>query len=156
MIYFAYGSNLDRGQMAERCPTSPFVEVARLDDHRLTFPRRSPIRKCAVASVEPCPGETVWGALYRMTEADVTRLDRREGYYPDNAAAEHRYLRVTMAVRLLDGQAFAAMTYIAMPTPDPGLPSAEYLAHLIDGATLCRFPEDYLTMLRPLPTTASP
>lgn len=82
MIYFAYGSNLDPAQMAERCPDSPFLAVARLDDHRLDFPRRSPIRRCAVASVVPSPGAVVWGGLYRMARPISTSSIAARGTFP--------------------------------------------------------------------------
>ena len=101
MIYFAYGSNLDPVQWAARCPASPPVAVARLDHHRLHFPRRSPVRLCAVASIEPAHGETVWGALYRMSAEDLAALDAREGHFPDRRH-ESRYLRTTITVSRVD------------------------------------------------------
>ena len=63
MIYFAYGSNLDQMQMGQRCPDAKLVGLAQLADHRLCFPRRSPVRGCAVASVEPHAGGMVWGVM---------------------------------------------------------------------------------------------
>lgn len=153
MIYFAYGSNLDPAQMAERCPDSPFLAVARLDDHRLDFPRRSPIRRCAVASVVPSPGAVVWGGLYRMAKADLDFLDRREGYFPDRPKEESRYLRIAVRVIRRDGAAVRAMTYVAVPEASPGRPSPEYLAHLVEGAIHRRLPPDYIAMLRTRPTS---
>jgi gamma-glutamylcyclotransferase (GGCT)/AIG2-like uncharacterized protein YtfP len=152
MIYFAYGSNLDPAQWADRCPASQFVAVARLDGHRLHFPRRSPVRLCAVASVEPCFGETVWGALYRMSASDFALLDRREGHFPDRHPAESRYLRVSISVTRLDDTTVEALTYVAVPAPDPGLPSADYLRHLIAGALHHGLPADYVARLREIPT----
>ncbi len=66
MIYFAYGSNLNPGQMAERCPEYRSLGVARLPGHRLCFPRFSPTRRCASAGFEPSPRDVLWGALYEI------------------------------------------------------------------------------------------
>jgi hypothetical protein len=150
MLYFAYGSNLDPRQMAERCPRSPVVAVARLDGHRLTFPRRSPIRRCAVASIEPFAGGIVWGVLHRLHDEDLVRLDAREGHFPDRPD-ENRYDRLGIPVPF-GREMITAMTYVARPSPDPGLPSPEYLAHLLFGATHHGLPEDYVAMLKELPT----
>jgi len=155
MIYFAYGSNLDPVQWAERCPTSPFLAVAYLDDHRLHFPRRSPVRQCAVASIEPYAGEAVWGVLYRMSANDFASLDRREGHVPDRHPDESRYRRMSVSVARTDGVTIGALTYVAVPAPDPGLPSADYLRHLIAGALHHRFPADYVARLRAMPTEAA-
>jgi hypothetical protein len=151
MIYFAYGSNLDPAQWSERCPASPLLGVARLDDHRLHFPRRSPVRQCAVASIEPARGAVVWGALYRMSMEDFAALDAREGHSPDRPR-ESRYLRATVTVAGMDAAVVEAVTYVAIPSPDPGLPSAAYVGHLIAGAVHHDFPEDYVTYLRRIPT----
>ena len=42
MLYFAYGSNLDCGQMRSRCPSTQFVCRAVLKDHSLAFTRSLP------------------------------------------------------------------------------------------------------------------
>ena len=51
MIYFTYGSNMNPGQMIERCPETRTIGVARLVDYRLCFPRFSRPRNCAVAGI---------------------------------------------------------------------------------------------------------
>ena len=44
------------------------------------------------------------------------------------------------------------MTYVARPTPDPGLPTADYLSTIIAGAMACHAAEEYISMLIALPT----
>ncbi|MCB1501656.1 MAG: gamma-glutamylcyclotransferase [Bauldia sp.] len=154
MIYFAYGSNVDPVQWRQRCPGSDVAGVARLAGHRLVFPRRSPVRGCAVASVEPDPAGMVWGVLYRMAADDLAALDAREGYFPDRPKAS-RYRRVAVTVTALEGRQVDALTYLAIPSPDPGLPSAAYLRHIVDGAVHHGFPEAYIAMLRTLPAGVS-
>jgi gamma-glutamylcyclotransferase (GGCT)/AIG2-like uncharacterized protein YtfP len=147
MIYFAYGSNLDRLQMSARCPRARFIGSARLHDYRLTFPRRSQVRDSAVASVERSEGESVWGALYEVADEDVSRLDGREGYEPRRSDGDNFANRVPVTVIPADGGPIEAMTYVTNPKPDPGLPSADYLSILITGAIACSAAEEYIAML---------
>lgn len=153
MIYFAYGSNLDRVQMAQRCPNARLIGPAQLADHRLCFPRRSPVRGCAVASVEPHAGGVVWGVMWELDEDDLARLDAREGYDPVNPSAANRYNRVEVVLDRLRGDSVKAVTYIALPEANPGLPSADYMKHIIEGATGHSFPDDYVAMLKAVPVT---
>jgi hypothetical protein len=51
MLTFAYGSNMDWNQMRERCPSSRFVGIAVLRDHKLAFTRKSLKRGCGVADL---------------------------------------------------------------------------------------------------------
>jgi hypothetical protein len=146
VIYFAYGSNLDPVQFAARCPGHRVLGNARLPDHRLCFPRRSPIRGCAVASIEPMPGDAVWGVLFALCAPDVTALHAAEGYACDRPAAECRY--VPAAVRVLaDGRAadaVQAFTYVAVRDGrDPGRPSRAYLDHILRGAAHHGLPRDW-------------
>jgi gamma-glutamylcyclotransferase (GGCT)/AIG2-like uncharacterized protein YtfP len=153
MFYFAYGSNLDPVQMAQRCPGATAVGAAQLADHRLCFPRRSPVRGCAVASIEPREGSNVWGVLYKIGRDDLVRLDEREGYDPVNLSAVNRYDRVEITVTKSNGEAVTAMIYVAVPEPMPGLPSVTYLKHIVDGAVAHRLPDDYVARLRTFDVT---
>jgi gamma-glutamylcyclotransferase (GGCT)/AIG2-like uncharacterized protein YtfP len=146
--YFAYGSNLDQRQMTQRCPGAKIIGAALLSNHRLCFPRRSPVRGCAVASFEPHKGGTIWGVIYELDDNDLKRLDEREGYDPINVSAVNRYCRVDVSVRRNPGGAEDVVTYVAIPEDDPGLPSADYLKHIIDGAVFHNFPKDYIENLR--------
>ena len=148
MKYFAYGSNLDKLQMAQRCPGASIVGVAHLPNHRLCFPRRSPVRGCAVAGFEPFKGGILWGVVYDLEDHHVTRLDEREGYDPVNPSAVNRYCRVDVTVHRHPDLRESAFAYAAVPEDDPGLPSADYVKHIIDGAIAHSFPDDYIESLR--------
>ncbi len=70
-LYFAYGSNLNVGQMLRRAPEArPFSKLV-LQDWQLVFR--------GVADIEPKPGCSVQGGLWRITGADEAALDRYEG-----------------------------------------------------------------------------
>lgn len=70
-LYFAYGSNMNQQQMALRCPTAEPVRPLVLRNWRLVFR--------GVADIEPHPGSSVYGALWRILPQDEDALDRYEG-----------------------------------------------------------------------------
>ena len=59
--YFAYGSNMNLGQMRFRCPDAEVVGNVRLEDYRLAFRGRAPGN--GVATVLPEKGSCQAGAL---------------------------------------------------------------------------------------------
>ena len=148
MKYFAYGSNLDQVQMAQRCPGARLIGPAQLANHRMCFPRRSPVRGCAVASFEQHKGGMLWGVLYELDDDDLKRLDEREGFDPVNPSAINRYCRVDVTVQLNAGGRIEAVAYVAVPEEDAGRPSAHYMKHIIDGAVAHSFPDEYIEILR--------
>ncbi len=148
MFHFAYGSNLDLLQMQLRCPNARFVSAARLDSYDICFPRRSNIRNSATISIEESVGESVWGALYELAEADIRRLDDREGYNPVRSdRMMNRHNRRTLTVECLDGRRVQAEVYVAVPMERPGLPSAQYIGYLVSSAAECGLPKSHLVKL---------
>lgn len=77
--YFAYGSNLQLAQMAQRCPASIFSGRATLPGYRWQINQRG------VANVVPCdePGCKVEGLIYLINSKDEKSLDRSEGVARD-------------------------------------------------------------------------
>ena len=57
-LYFAYGSNLDLEQMAQRCPDAEIVGPVRLENYELRF------RGSGFATVAPKKGSTVHGLVW--------------------------------------------------------------------------------------------
>lgn len=148
MIYFAYGSNLNPGQMYERCPAHSTIGIARLPGHRLTFPRYSPVRHCATAGVEPRDGENVWGVLYRLGEEDIPVLHYNEGYDPYGPPDENRHeLAKVQVIRPGARVAQTAETYLAVADGTDALPSREYMELVIEGARFHSLPRSWVTWL---------
>ena len=153
VIYFAYGSNMDPAQMRERCASSRARGAGFLAGYRLHFPRWSPRRKHAVASIEAHPEGGVWGVVYDMTLQDWASLHPFEGHIAEGHA-ENGYDLIHVEV-LVDTATISARTYIAVPDPsrpDAGLTSVRYLKQLIDGAVAHNLPQDYVAALRAVPT----
>ena len=148
MIYFAYGSNMNPGQMAERCPEARTIGVARLIDYCLCFPRMSQARQCASAGIEPRPGNAVWGVLYDVPPGDVTVLNHHEGFDPNGRAAQNRHiLREVTVLRMSGSEPVKAMTYFAVPDGTTSPPSPAYMNAVIDGALYHRLPKAYIAAL---------
>jgi gamma-glutamylcyclotransferase (GGCT)/AIG2-like uncharacterized protein YtfP len=126
VYYFAYASNLNRKQMRERCPDSKPRFIATLHNYKLVFVGWSRQWRGGVASIKPLRGETVLGAIYEISERDLRRLDKYEGY-PDT------YSRLKITVTNEDGDPVEAVTYIKAGRLEETQPSQEYLALVRQG-----------------------
>ena len=117
-LYFAYGSNLNHEGMARRCPDSEPLGRATLEGWQLTFQ--------GVADIRPRRGARTHGALWRISDSDLERLDAYEGY-------PSLYGREKVQV-LSGGDEMVAVTYV-MRDEDHylGLPSTEYLETIRQG-----------------------
>ena len=79
MLYAAYGSNLNVGQMRWRCPNASIVGTAVIKDYRLLFKGS---KTGSYLTIEPAPGYAVPVGIWRVTNSDIEALNRYEGY-PD-------------------------------------------------------------------------
>ncbi len=64
-LYFAYGSNINLNQMADRCPAAEVVGPVILEDYKLLF--RGNYRGTGVATIKPYKGRKVYGLLWNIT-----------------------------------------------------------------------------------------
>jgi gamma-glutamylcyclotransferase len=109
ILYFAYGSNLDDGQMRVRCPGARERCRATLAGHRLVFGGFSQRWGGAVANIVPAATSQVNGLVYELTAADLLALDGFEGH-------PHKYERRPTTVSVVGGQEIVACTYVMQPT----------------------------------------
>ena len=72
MLYFAYGSNLNKKEMKMRCPNSRPMGVLTLKDWQLMFR--------VYLTIEPKEGMEVPIAVWNVPEEDMKALDEYEGY----------------------------------------------------------------------------
>ena len=155
MLYFAYGSNLDPQQMAQRCPGHSVVGVAELPDHKLTFPLTSHDWGGGVASVVETHSGSVWGVVYELSADDLAALDGYEHFVGANNP-HNLYDRVSTTVQLVrpeDGsfpRRLRAWIYVAGPA-NPSPPSRRYLEAIVRGAKSHHLPDDYVTRLAATP-----
>jgi gamma-glutamylcyclotransferase (GGCT)/AIG2-like uncharacterized protein YtfP len=142
LYYFAYGSNMNWGQMQRRCPSAKFVCVARLPDYRFAIARHSRLRNCGTANIFAEPDSEVWGIVYEVADQDLITLD---GF-------EDGYCRERVFVfRMDDGRRpLECLVYVAPREDDPPCPNAEYKRLIVEGAQYWRIPQIYLAMLQKL------
>jgi len=126
MYYFAYGSNLSKKQMRERCPESKPRLIAILPNYKLVFTDWSRQWRGGVATIKRFSGEKVLGAIYEITESDLRQLDKKEGY-------PQSYGRIKVIVFDDNNQPIEAMTYIKAGQLREAPPSKEYLAVIQQG-----------------------
>ncbi|MGH2783949.1 MAG: gamma-glutamylcyclotransferase family protein [Actinomycetota bacterium] len=144
MRYFAYGSNMDPVQMAERTPGARALGAARLDGYRLTFTRDSPAWGGGVGHIDVDPDDHVWGVLWELEPHHLDALDVYE------SVELGVYTRECATVRH-DGGEVEAQVYIAVKT-DFKKPSKRYMGALIRGAVAHDLPGDYIERLRAIET----
>lgn len=81
LLYFAYGSNMLRERLADRCPSARPVGVAHVAGHTICFHKRS-IDGSGKAMIEATgsPEDIVHGVLFAIAEAERPALDAAEGF----------------------------------------------------------------------------
>jgi hypothetical protein len=135
--YFAFGSNLDADQMAQRCPESRVGFRARLRDHRIAFTYPSRRWGGGAADVIAAPGHVVWGLVWELSDGDLERLD---GY-------ELGYRRCALDV-VDDAGAIHAVIGYSVVEKGEHRPTRAYLEKMLRWGARWEFPEDYLEQLR--------
>jgi gamma-glutamylcyclotransferase (GGCT)/AIG2-like uncharacterized protein YtfP len=139
-LYFAYGSNMESAQMERASADHRFLGAARLDGYRLEFRRRSIRWQGGAADIVPAPAESVWGALYELSDAAFAALDRKE-------AAGTAYERIEVEVEL-DGRSVEAAAYaVIAKEPDEVPPTPDYVRSMLAGARERGVPDEYVALL---------
>jgi len=138
MLYFAYGSNMNRAWMRQLCPTAQALGPAMLADYRFM------IMSAGYASVVAHAGDAVHGVLWRVAPGDLDTLDR----YEDVAGG--LYDRCTLTVQR-GNEAQNAMTYVGR-SRTPGHARAEYRELVLEAARDWKLPATYVAeLVRQLP-----
>ena len=114
-MYIAYGSNMDEGQMAHRCPTARLLGQTEVEGYRLLFKGSL---TGAYATIEPQEGGRVPALVWEIGEADEASLDRYEGF-------PSFYYKKDLTVSL-GGQEVTAMVYIMDERRRLGEPGGAY------------------------------
>ena len=123
MYYFAYGANLNRKQMLERCPDSKPKFMVTLPNYKLIFAGWSRKWRGGVATIKRFGGEKVLGGIYDVSEQCLRQLDRYEEGYDR--------LKVTVFTEV--DEPIEAITYIKSGQLEETQPSKEYLSIIQQG-----------------------
>ena len=120
-LYFAYGSNINLGQMDLRCPDACVVGPVALENYELLF------RRGGFATIAPKEGGKVHGLLWSLSPECERSLDRYEGY-------PRFYDKRMVTVRDGLGRSLSAMVYIMDERfREPKLPTDSYYNGILEG-----------------------
>lgn len=122
-VYIAYGSNMDIGQMAFRCPGARVLGRSELEGWRLAFRGRP---GNANATIQPEAGARTPVLVWAISERHEATLDIYEGV--EGGYYYKHYLPVTVDGRTYEG----ALVYIMTPQPY-NLPSRRYFDGIAAG-----------------------
>jgi gamma-glutamylcyclotransferase len=158
-LYFGYGSNLWLHQMSTRCPTSTYLGVALLTNHRWIINERG------YANVVPCIPSTasttspskystgVYGLVFTLSSSDEASLDKNEGvplaYTKELLSCDFWSSNTSHKVdtsKRPDGKK-VMLVYIDRKRVTPGEPRKEYIYRMNQGiadAVKLGVPERYV------------
>jgi hypothetical protein len=143
MWYFAYGSNLNNKAVIEwarhfghRPPAMRPGKPAVLDNYRLSFPIFSEYWGGGMADIVYDPGKYVAGALFDLSESDLSVLDHKVGRKTENGKESGLYRRIEVKVAPLGkGDPVAAVTYQGVNVERYDIPpTRHYMDMVIQGA----------------------
>lgn len=120
MLYFAYGSNMNREQMSVRCPNSTYMYKGRIPGVQLDFRKYLDISRKKDSFVE--------GVIWKIHPADIKSLDRYEGY--------PLLYGKKKGVAFVNNERIPVFFYRMTPGRYPiTLPTESYLRTCLDGCT---------------------
>jgi gamma-glutamylcyclotransferase (GGCT)/AIG2-like uncharacterized protein YtfP len=129
-LYFAYGSNMQRAAMAQRCHTARAIGPAVLEGYKFF------IGIDGWGSVKPKPGDKVHGILWRLTVRDIAALHNYELLHKGLYDVRHLPVRV-------GGKRVRAMIYL-LRRRTSGKPKPGYVEMIAASARGWKFPEPYI------------
>ena len=133
--YFAYGSNIDLEQMADRCPGARLGETSRLKGYQFLINERG------VATLVESAKHSVEGLLWWILPEDEAALDRYEG-------VARGFYRKDCSVTLdWSWGRVKPLIYFADNTT-PGKPRDEYLERILAWGEIHGFAPQYLEELK--------
>ena len=146
--YFAYGSNLDPAQLADREVNVADAQRAHLPGWKLTFNKVATLNAVqgeGRANIVPARRGAVEGVIFTVDDTGLANLDWYEG------ARTGHYRQTTLNVTVNGDSSVEAITYIAQLTGTGLKPSRWYLAKILAGARHFGLSPDYIAWLEGRP-----
>lgn len=150
LLYFAYGSNMSTPRLIARTPSAKALFVARLDNHKLQFHKRSHdgSGKCDI-EITNNPVDVVHGVIFELILSEKIILDKIEGL-------GNGYDEMTVSVSTHQGESITAVCYSATDI-DPSLkPYHWYKEHVLRGAREHGLPGEYIQAIGAVESIADP
>lgn len=129
MLYVAYGSNLNKAQMKQRCPNATVMACGTACDTELIFNR--------VATLHEKEHSHTPVALWNMSDDDEKTMDKFEGF-------PHKYHKEQVTVRLDSGKKVIGVAYIMNDDKHQAVPTDEYFNRILRGYKDFGFDQKYV------------
>lgn len=143
--YFAYGSNMLRERLLDRCKSAQFVCTAVARGYALNFGKRS--KDCSgKATLFPVVGEMRQGVVFEIDIGEREALDRAEG-----VGLGYSRIDDFSVLSTADKSELITTTYLADEVNDSLQPFDWYLALVVAGAEQNGLPEQLIESLRQIP-----
>lgn len=147
MKYFAYGSNMNWGDLDKWCeergysPMDPGsnVEPGVVRGYRLIFNHWSRFRDGGALNIIRSMGDEVCGVLFTLSDEDFQKIKRKEGT---------AYKPYPVNVFLADGRVEGAKTFKAKGSRELFPPTSEYLEIVLVGAEYFELGEKCLERIK--------
>jgi gamma-glutamylcyclotransferase (GGCT)/AIG2-like uncharacterized protein YtfP len=120
-LYFAYGSNMSKDQMVERCPNHKYFGHGILKGFRWIISERG------YANIIKSEADVVHGVVYRILEEDEESLDTAEGVHKGS------YRKETHRVEI-EKTGYPCLAYVD-PITEEGKPIDEYIGRINRGVS---------------------
>lgn len=146
VYYFSYGSNLLEERISNSCPNAKRVGLGIIRNYRVDFGNHfSHNWKGHVATIVPEKDSIVEGAIWKINDFELTRLDIQEGI--------HMNIYNKIFVPVLSTTNYNVYCYCYMLTDLPkknndNLPSFSYLYTIIEGAKQSGLSEQYIKHIK--------
>ena len=150
MLYFGYGSNMSKVRLEKRLGPFERLGAAYVTGYALRFHKKS--RKDGSGKCDAfytgTPGDRLWGALDRLTDAQIAKLDKIEG----------RGYRRDLATVMFGDEPLQAALYLARPEAiDADVrPLQCYKDFVLVGARELNLPADYIRAVEAVSTMPDP
>jgi gamma-glutamylcyclotransferase (GGCT)/AIG2-like uncharacterized protein YtfP len=140
ILYFAYTARIDPAKMGEVAPRAEFQFIAHLPQWGLEFPINGNGWGGALPNVHPDETSTVWGAVFKVPDAEAGALD----------AIEREEGRTATTVEAMDrmGKRHQVVTH-RYPGDDgsSAIPSPDYLRLMLSGSRHWSLPAGWIAGL---------
>lgn len=141
---YVYSGWLDPEIVKRELPDAEFITIGTCEDYRLRYMDYQDDEGKEYGAgtfMEKAPGELLYGALWKISEADLYKVDN---YLNLHGGAYQREYRAVMGQ---NGKPYAVTAHSVKNPVKTGKPGQEEAAHLLAGAREYGLPADYIVKL---------
>jgi hypothetical protein len=135
MLFFSYDGMMDPAQLEAIAPKANFQFIAHLPETRLIFPTTD-----GRPSIEPAPGNTVWGAVFEVSNAELKAITAHGAEFGQKPMKD---------VKAVDrsGHKYPVAVFAHPANGERNRPSADYMRQVVAGARHWHLPTGWVAGL---------